>query len=147
MPQVRHGRPAAPGQARPGREPAPLFRSAPVSPIPQPHFLNSVAVARTALEPRGLLALLQGLERQAGREPGPRWGPRPLDLDLLLHGERRVAEPDLVVPHPRLAERGFVLAPLAALLPELAIPGETRTAAELLAALPADPSLVRVAWS
>lgn len=125
---------------------APLFRSAAVSPIPQPSFLNTVAVARTAATPRELLALLGGLEREAGREPGPRWGPRPLDLDLLLWGDVQLAEPELVVPHPRLAERSFVLAPLAALLPDLALPGDGRTVAALLAALPPDPSLARVAW-
>ena len=104
-------------------------------------------LAHTALRPRALLALLAGLERAAGRRPGPRWGPRPLDLDLLLWGDRTLAEPELVVPHPRLAERGFVLAPLAALIPHVPLPGDGRTAAELLAALPPDPSLARVPWS
>ena len=126
---------------------APLFRSAAVSPLPQPDFLNSVAVARTATTPRELLALLKRLEGEAGREAGPRWGPRPLDLDLLVWGDVVVAEPDLVVPHPRLAERSFVLAPLAALLPGLALPGDGRTIAALLAALPPDPSLTRVPWA
>ena len=106
-----------------------------------------MAVAHTALAPRALLGLLQELERAAGREPGPRWGPRPLDLDLLLHGERRVDEPDLVVPHPRLAERSFVLGPLAAVLPTAVVPGTGATVAELVAALPADRSLARVPWS
>jgi 2-amino-4-hydroxy-6-hydroxymethyldihydropteridine diphosphokinase len=126
---------------------APLFRSAALSPIPQPDFLNSVVVARTALPPGELLALLQSLERAAGRRPGPRLGPRPLDLDLLLWGDRHVTAPGLEVPHPRLAERGFVLAPLAAVLPELPLPCLGRTPTALLAALPADPSLVRVSWT
>jgi 2-amino-4-hydroxy-6-hydroxymethyldihydropteridine diphosphokinase len=126
---------------------APLFRSAAVSPISQPDFLNSVAVARTALLPAELLALLKALERAAGRQPGPPLGPRPLDLDLLLWGNRQVTAPGLEVPHPRLAERGFVLAPLAALLPALPVPGDGRTPAALLAALPPDPSLVRVSWT
>ena len=125
---------------------APLFRSAAVSPIPQPDFLNSVVVGRTAAPPRELLGLLQELERAAGRTRGPRLGPRPLDLDLLLHGDRTVDEPDLTVPHPRLAERSFVLAPLAALLARAALPRADRTVSELLAALPPDPSLTRVPW-
>jgi 2-amino-4-hydroxy-6-hydroxymethyldihydropteridine diphosphokinase len=126
---------------------APLFRSAPVSPIAQPDFLNSVVIARTALAPGELLALAHRLEREAGRVRGPRLGPRPLDVDLLCCGDLVVERPDLVLPHPRLRERAFVLAPLAAVAPDLALPPDGRTAAELLAALAADPTLRRVAWA
>jgi 2-amino-4-hydroxy-6-hydroxymethyldihydropteridine diphosphokinase len=126
---------------------APLYRSAAVSPIEQPPFLNTVVVGRSALEPSELLALAKRLERDAGRVPGPRWGPRPLDVDLLLVGDRELRREDLEVPHPRLAERGFVLAPLVDLLPDLAVPRERRTARELLLRLPVDPSLRRVPWT
>ena len=126
---------------------APLFRSAAVSAIPQPDFLNTVVVARTTLPARELLALGRRLEREAGRVAGPRHGPRPLDVDLLCRGDSVVDEPDLVVPHPRLRQRGFVLAPLAALAPDLRLPPDGRTAAELLAALPGGPALRRVSWT
>jgi 2-amino-4-hydroxy-6-hydroxymethyldihydropteridine diphosphokinase len=126
---------------------APLYRSAAISPIAQPPFLNTVVAARSDLSPRELLALAKRLELEAGRVPGPRWGPRPLDVDLLLVGARQMGDPDLELPHPRLAERPFVLAPLADLLPGLTLPPEGRTAHELLGRLPADPSLCRVPWT
>lgn len=101
---------------------SPLFRTAPVGPADQPDFLNAVARLQTALDPHGLLAELQALEHRAGRVRGRHWGERTLDLDLLLYGTLRLDGPDLVVPHPRLAERGFVLVPLHALNPDLALP-------------------------
>lgn len=104
---------------------------------PQPSFLNAVATGRTHLAPLDLLRLLQSLEAEAGRLPGGEAnGPRPLDLDLLLYGDRRLDLPGLVVPHPRLTERRFVLTPLADLVPELVVPGTGRTVASLLAAAP-----------
>ena len=126
---------------------APLFRSAPVSSVAQPDFLNSVVVGRTTLGPRELLELAKRLEREAGRQPGPRHGPRPLDVDLLFCGGAVVDEPDLVLPHPRLRERAFVLAPLAAVAPGHPLPPDGRTPAELLAALQPDPTLRRVPWT
>lgn len=90
----------------------------------QPRFLNAVAEVETTLEPRPFLTHLLAIERRLGRERvGPRWGPRTIDLDLLLFGDRIVDEPGLAVPHPRLLERPFVLEPLAELAPELEIPG------------------------
>jgi 2-amino-4-hydroxy-6-hydroxymethyldihydropteridine diphosphokinase len=90
----------------------------------QPRFLNAVAEVLTALEPQPFLTHLLDVERRLGRERlGPRWGPRTIDLDLLLFGDRILDEPGLVVPHPRLLERAFVLEPLAELGPELEIPG------------------------
>lgn len=79
----------------------------------QPDFCNAVAIVQTALGPHQLLTALKELERELGRVPGPRWGPRAIDLDILLYGEAHIADPDLTVPHPRLFERGFALIPLA----------------------------------
>jgi 2-amino-4-hydroxy-6-hydroxymethyldihydropteridine diphosphokinase len=98
----------------------------------QPRFLNAVAEVETGLEPRPFLTHLLDIESRLGRERvGPRWGPRTIDLDLLLFGDRVVEEPDLVVPHPRLLERLFVLEPLAELAPGLVIPGNGTVAAAL----------------
>ena len=91
----------------------------------QPRFLNGAAELRTSLTARELLGRLLAIERRLGRVrgEGPRFGPRTIDLDLLLHGDEVVAEPGLVVPHPRLHERRFALEPLAELDPALEIPG------------------------
>jgi 2-amino-4-hydroxy-6-hydroxymethyldihydropteridine diphosphokinase len=90
----------------------------------QPRFLNAVAEVETGLDARSFLVHLLDVERRLGRERvGPRWGPRTIDLDLLLYGDERVDEPGLQVPHPRLHERLFVLQPLAELAPERKIPG------------------------
>jgi 2-amino-4-hydroxy-6-hydroxymethyldihydropteridine diphosphokinase len=106
---------------------------------PQPRYLNAVVELEADLPPEALLAALQRVERDAGRvRGGARWGARRLDLDLLLYGDLVVARPGLTVPHPGLASRRFVLAPLAELAPDLVVPGTKRSVAELLAALPAD---------
>lgn len=126
---------------------APLYRSAAVSPIEQPDFLNTVVLARSELAPEELLRFAKELERAAGREEGPRWGPRPLDVDLLLVGELQRRDADLELPHPRLRERSFVLAPLADLGPDLPLPPDGRPVRELLAGLPGDSTLRRVAWA
>jgi 2-amino-4-hydroxy-6-hydroxymethyldihydropteridine diphosphokinase len=101
----------------------------------QPPFLNQVAEIETERAPRVLLASLQELEREFGRVRRERWGPRTLDLDLLLFGDRAVREPGLEVPHPRLAERRFVLEGLAELCPDRSVPGLGRTVRELLEAV------------
>ena len=89
----------------------------------QPLFLNACCTGRTRLTPRQLLSQLQDAERAAGRDrSGPRYGPRTLDLDLLLYGDQVIEDPDLVVPHSRLRERGFVLVPLAEIAAEWIVP-------------------------
>ncbi len=90
----------------------------------QPRFLNAVAELETGEPPGVLLDRLLEIERALGRtREGPRYGPRAIDLDLLLYGDEELAEPGLVVPHPRLQERAFVLEPLAELCPDLVVPG------------------------
>ncbi len=90
----------------------------------QPRFLNAVAELETEEEPRALLERLLAIERELGRlRAGPRYGPRTIDLDLLLYGDLELDEPGLTVPHPLLHEREFVLEPLAELAPELVVPG------------------------
>ncbi len=101
----------------------------------QPPYLNGAVLLETSRSPRGLLERLLEIERELGRiRFGPQWGPRTLDLDLLLYGDEQVDEPGLVVPHPRLHERVFALEPLLDLDPELEIPGRGPVAA-LLAGL------------
>jgi 2-amino-4-hydroxy-6-hydroxymethyldihydropteridine diphosphokinase len=102
-----------------------LRETDPVGYEDQPRFLNGAAELRTSLSARELLGRLLRIERRLGRVrgEGPRFGPRTIDLDLLLHGDEVVAEPGLVVPHPRLHERRFALEPLAELDPALEIPG------------------------
>ena len=102
-----------------------LRETDPVGYLDQPRFLNGAAALETELEPRELLDALLAVERELGRVrgDGPRYGPRPIDLDLLLHGDAVLEEPGLVVPHPRLHERRFALEPLAELDPALVVPG------------------------
>jgi 2-amino-4-hydroxy-6-hydroxymethyldihydropteridine diphosphokinase len=90
-----------------------LYRTKPWGKSDQPDFVNAVVLLRTRLEPQALLVKLKSLESRLGRMPSERWGPRIVDLDLLLYGDRVVADPNLHVPHPRLRERAFVLVPLA----------------------------------
>jgi len=104
-----------------------LYRSRPFGPVEQPDFVNAAAGLLTRLDPAGLLAQLKALEAQLGRErPVVRWGPRRIDLDLLVHGGARIAEPDIEVPHPGIPERAFVLVPLAEFAPDLVVPGRGR---------------------
>jgi 2-amino-4-hydroxy-6-hydroxymethyldihydropteridine diphosphokinase len=104
-----------------------LYRSPPFGPVAQPEFVNAVAGLLTTLDARAMLAELKALEQRLGREsPVVRWGPRRIDLDLLVHGDARVDEPGIQVPHPGLAERAFVLVPLAEIAPDLEVPGRGR---------------------
>jgi 2-amino-4-hydroxy-6-hydroxymethyldihydropteridine diphosphokinase len=95
-----------------------VYETAPIGPE-QPDYLNAVVALATDLGPRDLLELAHRLETDARRVRGERWGPRTLDVDVLLVGDEHVDEPDLVVPHPRMWERDFVMAPLADLAPDL----------------------------
>jgi len=107
----------------------------PVGVEDQPRFLNGAAALETTLEPQALLGALLAVERALGRvRDGTRWGPRTIDLDLLLYDAREVDEPGLRVPHPRLHQRRFALEPLADLDPTLEIPGRGRVS-DLLARL------------
>lgn len=108
-----------------------LYRTPPWGLVAQPDFTNAVARLETTLAPRELLAALLAIEAAAGRQRGVANGPRTLDLDLLLHGDARLDEADLILPHPRLWQRAFVLLPLADLAPTLDIPGQGTVAALL----------------
>lgn len=102
-----------------------IYRSTPMGPPGQPDYLNAVAALDTDLAPEALLDALQAIEARHGRVRGPqRWGPRTLDLDLLLYGAETVNTERLVVPHPGLHERNFVLYPLYDLAPDLEVPGK-----------------------
>jgi 2-amino-4-hydroxy-6-hydroxymethyldihydropteridine diphosphokinase len=101
-----------------------LYRSAPVGVGDQPDFVNAVAELDTALSARELLDELLAVEQRFGRERPSPGAPRTLDLDLLLYGERHIASPGLVVPHPRMHERAFVLVPLAEIAPHAVVPAQ-----------------------
>lgn len=105
---------------------SPLYATDPVGPIAQPDFVNAVVALETEHKPLDLLAALQHIERRQGRaRNGKRWGPRTLDLDILLFGQRQIQMPDLTLPHPQIRHRAFVLVPLADIAPlDLAIPGQ-----------------------
>lgn len=113
-----------------------IFESVAVGP-PQPPYLNAVVELECALEPRPLLAILKEIERELGRPPGSgtRWGPRTIDLDILLWDRRVVADPDLQVPHLEMHKRRFVLEPLAELAPEATHPLTGKRVAEMLRAV------------
>lgn len=113
---------------------SPVYETEPVGP-PQPPYLNLVAEVETQLTPRILLASLLQIERSLGRERKERWGPRTIDLDLLLYGDLVLKEEGLEIPHPRLHQRAFVLVPLVDLIPEGRHPVLGRTFAQLLAPL------------
>ena len=101
-----------------------LYRSAPFGGIEQPDYVNAAAALLTALDARQLLEQLQGIELRRGRQrDGMRWGPRIIDLDLLVFADQSIDEPGLTIPHPGIAERNFVLLPLKEIAPGLVIPG------------------------
>ena len=101
-----------------------LYRSTPIGPQDQPDFVNAAAMLETALGPFELLDALQQIEKRHRRERSVRWGPRTLDLDLLLYADRRIDSPRLQVPHPQMHRRAFVLVPLHEIAPQLTVPGQ-----------------------
>lgn len=105
-----------------------LYRTPPWGVTDQPDFLNCCAAISTTLEPRALLETCLSLERDWRRERKLRWGPRTIDIDILAHDGPPVDEPGLVIPHPRAAERAFVVVPLAELAPDLPLGGKTVSA-------------------
>lgn len=122
-----------------------LYETRPWGGVSQPDFLNAVVSLDTALDPHALLEALKGIEREAGRGTTVRWGPRELDLDLLDLGGARLDSGDLTLPHPRIAERAFVLAPLCEIAPRWRDPLTGRSAVEMLVALDPDPDEARPA--
>ena len=116
---------------------APIYETTPVGGPPQDDFFNTVVEVETDLPPEQLLQVTQAIERQMGRAtPGVRWGPRPIDLDILLYDDRTVHADSLMIPHAMLHRRRFVLEPLMQLAPQLIHPVLRQTIAELFAQLP-----------
>jgi len=116
---------------------SPVYETAPFGGPPQPEYLNAVLVAVTSLPPRAVLDRSRAAETALGRVRGPRWGPRTLDVDVIVYGNEVSSDPELTLPHPRAHERAFVLAPWHDVDPGAVIPGRGPVAG-LLAALPAD---------
>jgi 2-amino-4-hydroxy-6-hydroxymethyldihydropteridine diphosphokinase len=110
-----------------------LYETEPVGYKDQPRFLNGVCHGLTTLNPQQLLKHTQGTEIALGRQPTFRNGPRPIDIDILLYDQQTVNEPNLIIPHPRMIERAFVLVPLTEIAPKLFIPQYQQTVVELLA--------------
>jgi 2-amino-4-hydroxy-6-hydroxymethyldihydropteridine diphosphokinase len=113
-----------------------IYETAPVGGPEQAPYLNACAALSTELPPTSLLLMMLDIEEKMGRVRKVRWGPRIIDLDLLLYGEIMMNTPLLELPHPRMSERDFVLIPLADIAPDLNIPGLNRTVAMILASRP-----------
>jgi 2-amino-4-hydroxy-6-hydroxymethyldihydropteridine diphosphokinase len=116
-----------------------LYDTDPVGEVDQPAFLNAVVWLETTLEPRELLWQLLLIEKRMGRVRSQRWGPRPIDLDLLFYDDETISEPDLTVPHPEAHRRGFVLLPLLELDPDFVHPSTGESIKKLIKKLPPNP--------
>ncbi len=124
--------------------PSSVYETEPWGDPDQPRYLNLCCRLETALPVQELHRAIKQIECDVGRTPSRRWGPREIDVDLLTYDDAVVSEPSLSVPHPRIAERAFVLVPLAELAPDVVIPGLEETAARLLARIPNANDDVRV---
>ena len=123
-----------------------VYDTEPVGNPNQPRFLNLVCQAYTTLAPAGLLTLAKGIESKLGRVLSRSNAPRPIDIDILLYGDQVIETPELVIPHPRLAERAFVLVPLAEIAPDLRHPVIGKTINELLQRLPQTQGVLKFKW-
>ncbi|MCW3060519.1 MAG: FolK, partial [Capsulimonas sp.] len=108
-----------------------LYHTAPVGLVDQPDFLNGVVQIETALPPDALMTTVLEIEKNLGRVRTIRWGPRVIDIDVLLYGMRQIETSLITAPHPRMHERAFVMTPLAEIAPYLIIPGDTKNAAQI----------------
>ena len=124
-----------------------IYESEPVGPKNQPWFVNAVCAAYTDLSPGKLLAYLKHIEGQMGRIMSFKDGPRIIDIDILFYGDQVIDTPELTIPHPRLAERAFVLHPLSELNPLLLHPVEARTVAQMLSTLDRPERVKKRRWS
>lgn len=121
-----------------------MYETAPVGGVPQPEFLNMAVEVETALAPLELLAAVKGIERKLGRVPSERWGPRAIDIDIVLWEDAVLDEPDLTVPHREFRRRAFVLAPLAEIAPDAVDPVTGATVSALAASDEARGAVERV---
>lgn len=110
---------------------SPIYQTPPWGVTDQPNFLNVCLAAQTDLSPDELLAFLKNLETELGRQPTKRWGPRLIDIDILFYANQLIETENMIVPHPRLAERAFVLRPLADIAPNFVHPALGETIADL----------------
>jgi 2-amino-4-hydroxy-6-hydroxymethyldihydropteridine diphosphokinase len=109
-----------------------LYETEPVGPVEQPWFLNAVVAGETELNPRGLLSVCKRIEREMGRKKGVRFGPRVVDIDILLYGQQVIDEGDLLIPHPQMHRRKFMLIPLIEIAPNIRDPKTGKSFSEIL---------------